>query len=344
MRVLVTGHAGYLGGLLMPMLAARGHDIAGCDAGLFDRCTFGDPPPPVAELGVDVRDIEARHLEGFDAVIHLAGLSNDPLGNFRPELTEEINQLAAIRVATLARRVGVQRFLFASSCSNYGASSGEELLDETAAFNPVTAYGRSKAAAESVISALADDAFSPVQLRAGTVYGLAPRIRFDLVLNNLVAWATATGRIHLKSDGSAWRPLVHASDVARAYVAALEAPREAVHDQAFNVGRSDQNFTIRQLASMIEAALPGARIEFAGGAGPDTRNYRVSCDKIARLLPAYRPLWTVAEGIRELVEGFRDRGLDVETFEGHRFNRLAHLRWLIDRGLLDRELRWRDAA
>ena len=166
----------------------------------------------------------------------------------------------------------------------------------------------------------------------------------DLVLNNLVAWATATGRIHLKSDGSAWRPLVHASDVARAYVAALEAPREAVHDQAFNVGRSDQNFTIRQLASMIEAALPGARIEFAGGAGPDTRNYRVSCDKIARLLPAYRPLWTVAEGIRELVEGFRDRGLDVETFEGHRFNRLAHLRWLIDRGLLDRELRWRDAA
>ena len=338
MRVLVTGHLGYIGGILLPMLQQRGHEVVGCDNNYFADCLYLPWDVECKNLGKDVRDLSVTDMHGFDAVIHLAGLSNDPLGNFNPALTTEINQRASEVLARNAKDAGVRRFLFASSCSNYGASNGE-LLDEEAPFNPQTAYGHSKVAAETTICKLAGGGFEPCNLRAGTVYGLAPRIRFDLVVNNLTAFAVATSKVLLKSDGKAWRPLVHVSDVARAYVAALEAPTKAVTGESFNVGRTDQNYRIIEVAEKIQSIVPDCHIDSTDRPIADTRNYRVNCDKIIECLPDFNPQWTLEDGIRELSQAFAQMPVDADDFEGRRFNRLVHLQALVAERLVDDSLR-----
>ena len=343
MRVLVTGHDGYIGTVLVPILLAAGHDVAGLDAGLFTACAFGDGPPLVPARRADVRDVGAADLAGFDAVVHLANLSNDPLGALDPALTDAVNARATVRLGRLAREAGVGRFVFASSCSLYGAA-GADAVDETAPFRPVTAYGRAKVDAERGLAALAADGFSPVFLRNATVYGLSPRLRFDLVVNNLTAWAVATGAVRMTSDGAAWRPLVHVRDVCGAVVAALEAPREAVHGEAFNVGTDAENYQVRDVAEIVGGAVDGCRVTFAAGAGADARSYRAGFAKIAERLPAWRPAWTAADGVREVRDALAGLGLGPETFEGPRYSRVARLRALLASGELGPDLRWRRAA
>lgn len=345
MRILVTGHRGYVGAVLTPLLTAEGHEVVGLDAGWFTGCRFGDEDPAasVPTLGEDFRDVEPADLAGFEAVIHLAGLSNDPLGDLDPDLTYRINLEGSMRLARAAREAGVERFLFSSSCSTYGAA-GEDLLDETADFNPVTPYGRSKVEVEAALRELATPGFSPVYLRNATACGVSPMLRLDLVLNNLVGWAHTTGAVRLLSDGSPWRPLVHVEDISRAFLAALEAPREAVHDQAFNVGRTDQNFRIRELAGIVAETVPGCEVELAPGAGPDTRTYRVDFSKIERVLPGFRPRWTVRDAARELHDAYRGVGLTREEFEGARYKRLGTIQEHLRSGRLSGELRWAAVA
>jgi nucleoside-diphosphate-sugar epimerase/SAM-dependent methyltransferase len=337
-RVLVTGHLGYIGACLVPQLQAAGFELTGCDTNLYAACSFGSEPLALPNLACDIRDLQADDLRGFDAVVHLAGLSNDPLGELNPALTDAINAQATVRLGALARDAGVQRFVFSSSCSNYGAA-GDELLDEDAPLNPVTAYGRSKVAAEQGLQALASEQFSPVYLRNATVYGCSPRIRFDLVVNNLVAWAHTTGQVMLKSKGLAWRPLVHVNDVAAAFVAALQAPPEAVHNRAFNIGRSTENYRVRELAGLVAARMPGTQLAMAEGADVDVRNYRVDCSRAQNSLPGWRPAWTVADGIDALATEYRRVGLGLDEFEGGRYQRLAHLQQRLAAGELGTDLR-----
>jgi len=343
MRVLVTGHRGYVGSVLVPRLLARGHEVVGLDADLFRACTFTGELAEVPEHRIDVRDAPPEVVEGVDAVVHLAALSNDPLGDYDPELTCHINAEASERLARMAREAGVPRFVFASSCSTYGAA-GEDFLGEGAQFRPVTPYGRSKVAVERAVSRLATDDFSPTYLRASTAYGLSPRLRFDLVVNNLVAWAHTTGEVYLKSDGTPWRPLVHVEDLARAYVAVLEAPREAVHDRAFNVGTTTENYRIRDVAAIVRDVVPGSRVRTAADAGPDERCYRVDCGRIARELHGFKPQWTVRRGVEQLHEAYARVGLTVEEFEGSRYKRIAHVRQLVETGRLDPSLRWTEGV
>jgi nucleoside-diphosphate-sugar epimerase len=339
MRVLLTGHRGYIGTVLAPMVAAVGHEVVGLDSDLFEQCSFGYPPADVPSLQKDIRDVSLSDLTGFDAVMHLAGLSNDPLGNLNSELTYEINHLASVRLAELAKKVGVQRFIFSSSCSTYG-KAGDDMLDESAEFNPVTPYGRSKVLVEQDVSKLADDNFSPTFLRNATAYGVSPRLRFDLVLNNLVAWAYTTGKVYIKSDGSPWRPLVHIEDISRAFIAVLEAPRERVHNRAFNVGRSEENYRIRDLAEIVRETVPGCHIEYAPDAGPDTRCYRADFSRIKQELPEFQPQWDARKGAHSLFETYRQFGLRLEDFEGQRYKRIDHIRHLLATGRLDSNLRW----
>jgi nucleoside-diphosphate-sugar epimerase len=338
MRVLLTGHKGYIGTCLVPLLLKEGFEVTGLDSDLFRECTFDGDIGSIREIIKDVRDVSEKDVEGHDAIIHLAGLSNDPLGDYDPSLTEEINTNGSVRLAQIATKVGVRRFVFASSCSNYGAS-GDKFLAEDAAFNPVTPYGVSKVNVEKAVTQLASSSFSPTFLRASTAYGFSPRIRFDLVVNNLTAWAFTTGKVYLKSDGTPWRPLVHVEDIGRAYVAALKAPLELVHNQAFNVGITTENYQIRELAQMVESIVPGCRVDFAPDAGPDKRCYRVDCNRIARTLHDFKPQWTVRRGIEQLYETFKRVGLTLDDFEGERFKRIAHIKGLIDRGVLDARLR-----
>lgn len=339
MRVLVTGHHGYIGAVLTPMLKEAGHEVVGLDSDLYTSCTYGEWADTTPTILKDVRDVEAADLEGYDAVLHLAGLSNDPLGDLNPELTADINYRASVRLAKLARKVGVSRFIFSSSCSNYGAA-GDNFLDEQSAFNPVTPYGKSKVMVEREVSMLADQNFHPTFLRNATAYGVSPFLRFDLVLNNLVAWAYTTGKIYMKSDGSPWRPIVHIEDISRAFIAALHAPIEKVHNEAFNVGRTEDNYRIRELAQIVAETVPGCEVSFAPDAGPDKRNYRVNSDKILRVLPEFQPQWDARRGAQELYDSYRQVGLKVEDFEGPRYKRIAHIKRLLQEGQLDETLRW----
>lgn len=342
MRVLVTGHEGYLGALLVPMLQEAGHDVVGLDTGLFSACAFGDDSAvrDCPAIRRDLRDVRREDLEGFDGVAHLGALSNDPLGDINPDLTHEINERASNHLADLAKQAGVERFVFSSSCSTYGAAPGEDFLDESADFNPVTPYGVSKVRVEQYLSSLASDRFTPVYLRNATAYGVTPRLRLDLVLNNLVGWAHATGKVVLLSDGTPWRPVVHAEDICRAFRAALEAPREAVHDEAFNIGRTAENYRIRELAEIVGQTVPGCEVTVAEGAGPDLRTYRVSCKKAEERLPGFDPQWDVRLGAKQLWDAYREHDLNVERFEGKTYKRLPFIRDLLEQGRLGSDLRW----
>jgi nucleoside-diphosphate-sugar epimerase len=338
MRILVTGHLGYLGVEMTSFLRDLGHDVVGLDTDLFAECDFRAAPDPLPNLGIDLRDVTSADLLGFDAVIHLAALSNDPLSDLNPLLTYEINGGASIRLAEAAKAAGVGRFIFSSSCSLYGKGGGQE-LDERADFHPVTPYGESKVQVEQAVSRLADDDFSPVYLRNATAYGVSRRLRADVVVNNLVGHAVTSGKVMMQSDGSPWRPLVHVLDIAHAFAQVLVAPREVVHNQAFNVGRVGENYRIRDVANLVADVVPNCSVSFATGAAPDIRDYRVDFSKIERELPGYRPQWTVKRGIEQLWAAYADGGMTPALFEGPKYFRIRAVKQLIERGDLDLGLR-----
>jgi nucleoside-diphosphate-sugar epimerase len=340
MRVLVTGHKGYIGTVMTPMLRGAGHAVVGLDSDLYRNSAYGEDLPEVPEITKDIRDIERSDLAGIDAIVHLAGLSNDLLGDLNPELTYEINHAASVRLAAIAKELSISRFVFASSCSNYGAA-GEGLQDENAVLNPVSAYAISKVLVERDVKDLADDHFSPVFMRNSTAYGVSPKMRFDLVVNNLTAWAYTTGHILLKSDGRPWRPLVHVEDISLAVIAALEAPRELIHNQAINVGMNSENYQVLQLAEFVKAIVPNCEIEFAEGAEPDKRNYRVDFGKYARMFPDHPLRWTVPRGVEQIYDSYKKFGLQTDVYEGPKYKRIAQIKHLLSTGQLDETLRWR---
>ncbi|MEU1115966.1 MULTISPECIES: SDR family oxidoreductase [unclassified Streptomyces] len=340
MRVLLTGHQGYLGTVMAPVLAAAGHEVTGLDSGLFADCVLGPRPADPTGHRVDLRDVTADHVAGFDAVIHLAALSNDPLGSLAPELTYDINHHASVRLARLAHEAGVRRFLYASTCSVYGAAGGGELVGEDAPLRPVTPYAESKVRVEDDLHALADDDFSPVYMRNATAFGFSPRLRADIVLNNLVGHALLTGEVLVLSDGTPWRPLVHAADIARAFTAALGAPRDAVHDRAFNIGSEVNNVTVAEIAEQVAASVPGSKVVITGENGADPRSYRVDFSRFRAAVPGFDCTWTVRQGALELADAYREHGLTQEDFE-QRFTRLAVLRAASGAGTVDDTLRRR---
>jgi len=340
MRVLVTGHLGYIGSVLVPMLLQEGFGVSGIDSDLFHSCSFSEDQKSVASLKIDIRDVKLSDLKGFDAIIHLAALSNDPLGDLDPDLTFEINHKATIKLAELSKKAGIKRFLFSSSCSNYG-EAGENLLTEESEFNPITPYGHSKVMAELDLRKIADKNFSPVFLRNATAYGTSPKLRFDLVLNNLVAWAQTTGKVYLKSDGNAWRPIIHVEDIARAFITLLKAPKELIHNQAFNVGITKENYKISTLADIVTKNIPKSKVEYSKSSFKDPRCYKVNCDKISKTLGSFKPQWNAKKGAKQLYESYKKSKINLEDFEGVRYKRIDHIKSLISSGKLDAKLRWK---
>jgi len=342
MRVLLTGHDGYIGAVMLPILQAAGHDVEGLDTFYFEGCGVDSGVAKPLSMRRDLRDIAPADLEGFDAVAHLAALCNDPLGDLNPNWTHDINQTATIHLAEMAKQAGVKRFLYASSCSMYGAA-GEGLVSEEAPLQPLTPYAVSKVGAEEGLKRLASDDFSPVFMRNATAYGMSPRLRADVVLNNLVCWAHTTGKVRIMSDGTPWRPIVHIQDISRAFAAVLDAPQEAIHNEAFNIGANEENYQVRDLAEIVRETVAGCVVEYAEEGGPDPRSYRVDFSKFARALPDFKTIWNARLGAQELYAAVRDAGLSLEEFQGRKFTRLAQFKYLLGANHLDDTLRWREA-
>lgn len=341
MRVLVTGHNGYIGSVLTPMLQARGYDVIGLDTFYYEECTLGNEKSEAQVIRKDMREIVEEDIRGIDAVIHLAALSNDPLGDLDANLTYDINFHASVQLARLAKDAGVSRFLLSSSCSMYGAAADDGLLTEESPFNPITPYAISKVRTEEELDKLVDGDFSPVYLRNATAYGISPRLRIDIVLNNLVGWAFTTGAVRIMSDGTPWRPIIHVEDIARAFVTILESPREKIHNQAFNVGVNGENYQIRDLADLVEEIVPGCNIQYADEGGPDPRNYRVDFSKLTTHVESFRPRWNARLGTMELYEVYKQIGLTLDDFQGRKYIRLKQIKHLINDGRLDKSLRWK---
>ena len=340
MRVMVTGHKGFIGTVMVPMLRSAGHEVVGLDSDLYRNSTYGNDPAPVPEIVKDIRDVEKEDLQELDAVVHLAALSNDLLGDIDPQTTYDINHLASVRLAEMAKDVGISRYVFASSCSSYGAA-GDAILDESAEFNPVTPYAISKVRVEQDVRQLADSSFSPTFMRNGTAYGVSPRIRFDVVLNNLLAWAYTTGQVHLKSDGTPWRPIVHIEDISRAVLAALSVPREVIHNEAFNVGVNAENYQIKELAEIVLDTIPDCQLGFASDAGGDKRNYRVDFSKYKATFPDHPLQWNARTGAKHIYQSFRSIGLNADDYEGPKYKRISQLKYLLETGQLDATMRWK---
>ena len=341
MKVLVTGNNGYIGNVMCPMLADEGFEVVGLDTNYFDSCEFMPRKTKIKQIVKDIRDVTIEDFEGVNAVIHLAGLSNDPMGDLAPGITENINLDASVCCAELAKKAGVERFVFASSCSVYGISEDDEPINESGLLNPVTAYAKSKIGTEDAVRPLADQNFSPVFMRNATVYGLSPLLRLDLVVNNLTAWAHTSGKIKMMSDGSPWRPLIHIQDFSRAFIATLKAPRDLIHNQVFNVGQNSENYQVRDLANAVKDYIPGCSVEFTGEHGADTRTYRVDFTKINNVLKDYfKPTWNVALGVQELEDAYRKYNLTLADFEGEKYIRLKHLAKLQSDGLINNEFFW----
>ncbi len=338
-RILITGSNGYIGSVMAPWFQNQGYDVVGLDTGYFAQCTLVPDVANIPTINRDIRDITAQELEGYDAIIHLAALSNDPIGNLNEAWTREINLQGTVHLAVAAKQAGVPRFILSSSCIMYGMSEAA-VVDETAPLAPRTEYARSKADAEVALSHLADDRFSPTFCRNGTIYGLSPRMRFDTVLNNLMGEAFTTGEVVIHSDGTPWRPVVHVQDVARAFQAVLEAPRDLIHNQAFNTGADDLNHQIRELGQIVAETLPGCRLSIVPRAGADQRTYKADFSKFKRTFQDFRFLWTVRDGATELRTAFERSGLTHAQFTDKRFTRLNWLRHLLDDGMLHGSLRW----
>jgi nucleoside-diphosphate-sugar epimerase len=340
MKVLVTGHNGYIGSVMVPILQSAGHRVVGLDSFYFEDCLLGEEDQGVLAIRKDIRDVEVSDLEGFEAVVHLAALCNDPIGDLNADWTHDINYQASVRLARMAREAGVRRFLYASSCSMYGASEGSEALSEEAPLRPLTAYALSKVRTEEGVAPLADAEFSPVFMRNATAYGFSPHLRADVVLNNLVCWAHTTGKIRIMSDGTPWRPIVHVQDISRAFAAALVAPRDTIHNQAFNVGADAENYQVSELAEIVRATVAGCTVEYAESAGPDPRSYRVSFRKLARAFPDFKPHWNASFGAKELYAALQECGVTLQDFQGRMYIRLTQLKHLLEGGYLDDTLRW----
>ena len=335
MTVLVTGHDGYIGRVLVPMLEAAGVDVRGLDAEWYGACTFGPEPPAIPTIRKDLRDVQIEDLDGVDAIVHLAAISNDPVGDLDSDTTYAVNHRASVRLARLAKKAGIERFVFASSCSLYGRAASDAPLDELAPFNPVTPYGHSKVLVEQDVTRLADDTFSPVFLRNATVFGSSPRLRLDVMVNNLTAAAVATGEVLVMSDGTPWRPLVHIDDVCRTVLTVLRAPRDKVHAEAFNVGRDSENYRVSQVADIVASTVTGSRVVYAPGGGPDARSYRVDFGKLAATFPELVLHGTVPQGVAELASAFTREHLTLEDIEGSRYTRLRRIRELQTQGRMD---------